>query len=118
MSEDLRKALAHRQKVYREYAERNPESPEGLPGNADFVGSWDYPSGYALAGSRRYGDRAVVDVLFKWGEKTQYPGDSRLVSYVFVREGGGWKLDDIYTFRGEFVQASSLSATFLKETYP
>lgn len=118
LSDALRKALAHRQEVYREYAKQNPDSPEGPPGNGDFVGSWDNPTGYAVTGSRRYGERAVVDVLFKWGAKTNYPDDSRLVSYVFVREGKAWKLDDIYTFRGEYVSASSLSATFLKETYP
>jgi hypothetical protein len=56
--------------------------------------------------------------MFTWGPKTQYPGDRRLTSYLFVQEGATWKLDDIYTFRGEFVEASSLITTFSKDEYP
>jgi len=119
LTEYFRKGLAHRQEVYAEYVKREPETPERQPSNADFVGSWDYPTSYVIQGSRRYGERAIVDIMFSWGEKTQYPGDRRLVSYVFVREGNTWKLDDIYTFRGEFTAGSeSLSQTFRKDAYP
>ena len=38
-----------------------------------------------------------------------YPGDERTTSFIFVFEDGAWKLDDIYTFRGEFVHAESLN---------
>lgn len=119
LTDYLRKGLAHRQEVYAEYVKRETETPEQPPSNADFVGSWDYPTSYFIQGSRRYGDRAVVDIMFSWGEKTQYPGDTRLVSYVFIREDNTWKLDDIYTFRGEFTAGSeSLSQTFWKNAYP
>ncbi len=30
----------------------------------------------------------------------------------FFMEDGAWKLDDVYTFRGEFVQAESLNQYF------
>jgi hypothetical protein len=118
LSESLRKALAHRLEAYKEYAKKNADSPEGPPGNADFVGSWDYPTTFSIVGSRLEGVHAVVDVTFTWGPETQYPGDKRLTSYAFVREGNAWKLDDIYTFRGEFVEASSLMATFSRDQYP
>jgi len=118
LSEDLRKALAHRLEAYRDYAKKNPDSPEGPPANADFVGSWDYPTSFTVTGSRRYAERATVDVTFKWGPGTQYPGDTRLTSYVFVNEGGGWKLDDIYTYRGKYTEPSSLFATFSGNDYP
>ena len=77
--------------------------------NNTFIGSWDQPSTYAIVSSRRYGKRAVIDVLYKWGPKTNYPGDERTTSFIFLLEDGAWKLDDIYTFRGEFVQAESLN---------
>jgi hypothetical protein len=118
LSDSLRKALAHALAAYKDNSQKNPDSPDGPPGNGDFVGSWNYPTTYAIASSRRYDDKVVVDVIFKWGPKTEYPGDKRLVSYALVREGNGWKIDDLYTFRGEFVSAGSLSQTFLSETIP
>jgi hypothetical protein len=118
LSDDLRKELEHRQDSYKTYAKKNPDSPEGPPGNGDFVGSWDYPTTYMLAGSRRYENRVIVDVMFKWGANTQYPGDTRLTSYVLVREGNAWKLDDIYTLRSKFAATTSLSQTFNSDEYP
>lgn len=119
LSENLRKGLAHRQEVYSEHVQRVPDTAEGPPDNGDFIGSWDHPTSHAIVGSRRYGERAIVDIVFTWGEKTNYPGDTRLASYVFIREGNAWKLDDIYTFRGEFTAgAHSLSEIFWRNDYP
>jgi hypothetical protein len=119
LSENLRKGLAHRQEEYLKHVKRVPDTAEGPPDNGDFIGSWDHPTSYAIVGSRRYGERGVVDIVFTWGEKTNYPGDTRLVSHVFIREGNTWKLDDIYTFRGEFTAgAHSLSEIFWRQDYP
>lgn len=118
LSEPMRNALANRQTVYAAYAKENPDSPEGPPSNADFIGSWNYPTGFRLVGSRLAGQRAVVDVLFTWGKNTEYPGDTRLTCYVLVRENGSWKLEDIYTFEGKFVSAGSLLETFRGKSYP
>jgi cell division protein FtsN len=41
LSESLRKAVQHRLASYKEYQKKNGDSPEQLPSNADFVGSWD-----------------------------------------------------------------------------
>jgi hypothetical protein len=38
-----------------------------------------------------YGKRAVIDVLYKWGPKTNYPGDERTTSFIFLLEDGAWK---------------------------
>jgi len=119
LSQDLRKALAHRQDVVRKYLKSNPDTPEGPPDNSDFIGSWDHPTSYSIVGTRMYAGRAIIDIVFSWGKNTQYAGDTRLVSYVFVHEGDAWKLDDIYTFRGEFTSGPhSLSAEFLSNTFP
>lgn len=118
LSDGLRKALDHRLSAYKDYAKKNPDSPEGPPANGDFMGSWDFPTTYSIVAARRYDNRAIVDVNFVWGPKTEYAGDTRLVSYVMVREGNAWKLDDIYTFQGKFVSAGSLSQTFQSDTYP
>lgn len=119
LSQHLRNGLANRREVYRKHKEETPETAEGPPDNGDFIGSWDYPTSYRVVGSRRYDRRALVDIVFKWGPGTNYAGDERLVSYVFVHEGGRWKLDDIYTFGGEFTAgAHSLSEIFWRKVYP
>ena len=118
LSEPMRKALANRQKVYANYAKENPDPTEGPPSNADFIGSWDYPTSFRIVDARLSGQRAMVDVLFTWGKDTQYPGDTRLTSYILVRQHGTWKLEDIYTYEGKFVSAGSLLETFRQSSYP
>ena len=109
LSQELRKALAQKLATF-----TTPKDDPDYPSNNTFIGSWDQPSTYAIVSSRRYGKRAVIDVLYKWGPKTNYPGDERTTSFIFLLEDGAWKLDDIYTFRGEFVQAESLNQ-YLRE---
>jgi hypothetical protein len=104
LTQELRKALAQKLATF-----SSPADDPDYPSNATFVGSWDYPTTYSIVASRRYGRRAIIDVLYKWGPKTNYPGDERTTSFIFMNEDGAWKLDDIYTFRGEFAKAESLS---------
>ena len=110
LSHDLRKALAQKLATF-----TSPADDPDYPSNNTFIGSWDQPTTYAIASSRRYGKRAVIDVLYKWGPKTNYPGDERTTTFIFLLEDGAWKLDDVYTFRGEFVQAESLNQYLLSK---
>jgi len=109
LSQEMRKALAQKLATF-----TSPADDPDYPSNNTFIGSWDQPSSYAIVASRRYGKRAVIDGLYKWGPKTNYPGDERTTSFIFLLEDGAWKLDDVYTFRGEFVQAESLNQ-YLRE---
>lgn len=109
LTQELRKALAQKVATF-----TSPADDPDFPSNATFIGTWDYPSSFSIVASRRYGQRAVIDVLYKWGPMTNYPGDERTTSFIFLYEDGAWKLDDIYTFRGKFVQAESLSQ-YLRE---
>lgn len=109
LTQDLRKSLAQKVATF-----TSPADDPDFPSNATFVGSWDYPTTYSIVASRRYGQRAIIDVLYKWGPKTNYPGDERTSSFVFIYEDSAWKLDDIYTFKGAFAQAESLSQ-YLRE---
>ena len=104
LSQELRESLAQKLATF-----TSPADDPDYPSNNTFIGSWDQPTTYAIVSSRRYGKRAVIDLLYKWGPKTNYPGDQRTTSFIFLLEDGAWKLDDIYTFRGEFVQAESLN---------
>ena len=116
LSRQLEEAFVRRQTRYAEFVKKQ-ETPDPPPGNIDFVGSWDYPTSFRFVGSRGYPNRAVIDVLFTWGKDTNYPGDTRLTSYSFIREQGSWKLEDIYTFDGKFMQARSLLQEFRNKTY-
>ena len=103
LTKELREALM---KKVASFTSSEP-SPD-FPNNDWFVGSWDYPSTYSIMASRRYGNRAIIDVFYKWGPNTNYPGDERTTSFIFLLQDGAWKLDDIYIFRGEFAQTESL----------
>jgi hypothetical protein len=109
LTEELRKALKEKVTSFKDH----PDDPD-FPGNGTFIGSWDYPSTYSVVDSRRYAQRAVIDVMYEWGKGTNYPGDTRLSSFVFLFEDGAWKLDDVYTYRGKYVSAESLSQ-YLRE---
>jgi hypothetical protein len=108
LSENLRKAFQQKIASFTS----GSDDPD-FPSNATFIGSWDYPTTYSIVSSRRYGDRAIIDVLYKWGPKTNYPGDERTTSFIYVFEDRMWKLDDVYTFRGEFAKAESLNQYLL-----
>ena len=108
LTESFRKALAQKVATFSSPA----ESPD-YPSNNTFIGAWDAPSTFSIISSRRYGNRAILDVLYKWGPKTNYPGNERIVSFIFVLEDGAWKLDDIYNFREKFGQAESLNQYLL-----
>ena len=105
LTAELREALKQKVATF-----TSPQDDPDFPGNGTVIGSWDYPSTYSIVSSRRYGNRVIVDVLYKWGPKTNYPGDERITSFIFLLEDGTWKLDDVYTFRGEFATAESLNA--------
>jgi hypothetical protein len=107
LSRSLRQEFAQKLATF-----QNPADDPDYPSNGTFMGFWDYPATYAIAATRRYGSRAVIDVLYKWGPNSNYPGDERTTSFVFLFEDGGWKLDDVYTFRGAHETAESLSQYF------
>jgi hypothetical protein len=105
LTKDLRDALKQKLATFKD----QPDVPD-YPSNGTFIGTWDKPSTFTIISSRRYGNRAVLDVWYAWGKGTNYPGDTRLSYFIFRLEDGRWKLDDVYTFRGEFAIAGSLNA--------
>jgi hypothetical protein len=109
LSTELRKALAQKLATF-----TSPGDDPDYPGNGTFIGAWDYPTTFTIVGSHRDKNRAVVEVVYKWGPKTNYPGDERTTSFIFTLEDGAWKLDDIYSFRGAFNEAESLNQ-YLRE---
>lgn len=79
LTQELRKALAQKVATF-----ASPADDPDYPSNATFVGSWDYPSTYSIAASRRYGQRAVIDVLYKWDQTRTIPAMSAPALSSFV----------------------------------
>lgn len=115
LSAHLRKAIAHHLEVFNKVSAR--EQVPTFPDNSTFVGSWDNPTSYLIVGTRRYKERVIIDVVYKWGQGTNYEGDTRLVSYSFIYEENLWKLEDAYTFQGKFISAYSLSKDLWNDNY-
>lgn len=109
LSQQLRQELTQSVKRCKEEAARRPDERVDIPSNDDFLSSWDHPTSYKIVGSRRYGDSAVVDVELRWGLRTNYPGDKRVVAYIFRFEDGQWRLDDLYVYRAKHASPLSLS---------
>lgn len=125
LSRQMRKSLG-------EFAKRSgtPAENPDYPSNQTFLGVWNNPTTFTIVGSRHYDyhnaknpddDRAIIDVLYEWDENppagsldNQYPGDKNLRSFVFVREDGAWKLDDVYTFSDGPSGPESLTGYFTK----
>ena len=104
--------MAAKVKSENEMANRAPIDKREYPNNGSFVGAWDYPSTYLIVGSRMYSQQALIDVQYDWGAGTNYEGHRRLTTFIFVKEDGDWRLDDVYTFRGMYEPAESLNYYF------
>jgi hypothetical protein len=116
LSRHTRDGIDHLWKAYAKFEKDNP-GYDCSPNNDLFVGAWDYPTTYSIMGSRRYASRVVIDISYRWGPETNYPGDERLVSYALVLEDGRWKLEDIYTFHGHYTDAKSLTTSLWVDVY-
>jgi hypothetical protein len=108
LTKELREAIVKRQENCAREQKANPTDRIDFASNELFVGFWDYPTTYSILGSRSYGNRAIIDVLYSWGKGTNYEGDEEAVSFIFRLENKSWRLDDIYFFNGKYVSASSL----------
>ena len=108
-----------------EYAKRVCPDHHDYPRNDFFLGVWNQPTTYSIIGTRFYdyhngknpiATRAIIDVLYEWGSEdsihNQYPGVRQLRSFIFIKENGGWKLDDIYGFNDEYTTSESLKEFF------
>lgn len=115
LSNKMQKAILRKIEIEDKKAKENPKDKREYPENGSFVGAWDYPTTYEIVGSRIYGEQAAIDVLYKWGENTEYAGNERLSSFIYKREGVLCKLEDIYTFDGAYNDAESLINYFRKD---
>jgi hypothetical protein len=99
----------------------------GAGNKGTILGCWDMPTSYKIGGSHsttiqgdagteevRVSPRSVVDVVYRWGEGTQYEGDERNTSVILVKESGRWFIQDLYTHQGFFESAGSFYNDLVK----
>ena len=108
LSDNLRNELRKKIKICEQEARRRPTDKIETPSNETFLRAWDRPSTYKVVGSRGYDGVAIVDVQFDWGAETNYEGNTRIQSYIFVLENGHWKLDDVYGIREKYAGPGNL----------
>ncbi|HET9484872.1 MAG TPA: hypothetical protein VFO79_13015 [Xanthomonadales bacterium] len=108
MTKALVAAVAERAAFAARRASEAPDERVDPPSSETFLDAWDRPSRYDIVGSRVYGDVAWVDVRFDWDEGTNYPGQSRLASYLLHRVGGTWRLADAYHHASAFATPGTL----------
>ena len=108
MTKALVAAVAERAAFAARRASEAPDERVDPPSSETFLDAWDRPSRYDIVGSRTYDDVAWVDVRFDWDEGTNYPGESRLASYLLHRVDGTWRLADAYHHASAFATPGTL----------
>ena len=116
LSEDLRRAAANHVRTFLR-AQSEPTPPPTFPDNVTFVGAWDFPTSYRIVGARPEGGKYIIEILYIWGPGTNYEGERRPVSVIFVDEGGNCKVDDMLHHAAPYSSKFRLKEELLKDRY-
>lgn len=128
LSKSFRETMMEANSAWVEYLKKYPDNKPDGPSNSSFTGVWNQPTAYSIVSTRQYDYRdkenplalrTMIDVLYVWGNEdtidNQYPGVRNLHTFMFIREDGAWKLDDVYIFNDEFTGSESLRQYFRKD---
>lgn len=128
LSKSFRETMMESNSVWAEYLKKHPDGKPDDPSNSSFTGVWNQPTTHSIVSTRQYDYRdkknplalrTMIDVLYVWGNEddinNQYPGVRNLHTFMFIREDGAWKLDDVYIFNDEFTSSESLRQYFRKD---
>lgn len=108
LTKDVRHTLATAEGASNKAAKAHPDEQVDSPDNGTFLAAWDPPTSFKITGAKAKDATATVDLLFTWGPKTQYPGETRKMTVLLAQEDGGWKVSDIQSHAAKFNQASTL----------
>jgi hypothetical protein len=84
------------------------------PSNDTLLNAWDHPSSYTISPGRQRRTSASYDVVYHWGQGTEYPGHRRTTTVRLAEENGRWYIDDLYTQAGKFEDEQSLYRTLIQ----
>lgn len=108
LTKDVRHALSTAEAAANKAAKAHPNEQVDSPDNGTFLAAWDPPTSFKITGTNTKEATATVELLFTWGPKTEYPGETRKMTVLLAQEGGAWRVSDIHSHAAKFNQASTL----------
>jgi len=108
LTKDVRHALAAAETASSKAAKAHLDEQVNSPDNGTFLAAWNPPSSFKITGSKAKDTTATVELLFTWGPKTEYPGETRKMTVLLTQEEGAWRVSDIHSHAAKFNQASTL----------
>jgi hypothetical protein len=114
LTRDVRTALAAADAASTKAAKAHPNEEIDGPTNGTFLAAWDPPTSFQVVSVKSTPPTASVDLRFTWGPKTQYPGETRLMTAHLVLEEGAWRVSDIHSHATKFNPESTLLADLRK----
>jgi hypothetical protein len=108
LTKDLRHTVASSDAAATKAAKAHPnEQIDGVT-NGTFLATWDPPTNFKIADTKATPPTARVDLLYTWGPKSQYPGETRKMTVLLTQEDGAWKVSDIQSHKSKFNPESTL----------
>jgi hypothetical protein len=108
LTKDLRHTLATTAAAVNKAAKAHPNEEIDGPSNGTFLAAWDPPTSFKVTEAKSTPPTARVDLRFTWGPKTQYAGETRMMTVLLTLEDGAWHVSDIQSHAAKFNQASTL----------
>lgn len=108
LTKDVRLELAKADAAASKAAKAHPNEQIDAPDNGTFLAAWDTPTSFKVTGAKATPPTAHVDLLFTWGPKTNYPGETRKMTVQLTQEDGAWQVSDIHSHKAKFNQDSTL----------
>ncbi len=108
LTKDVRHSLATAEAASSKAAKAHPNEQVDSPDNGTFLAAWDTPTSFKITATKVKDATATVDLLFTWGPKTEYPGETRKMTVLLAQEDGAWRVTDIHSHAAKFNKASTL----------
>lgn len=108
LTEKVRHSLMTADAAADKASKAHPNEQVDGPDNGTFLAAWDPPTSFKILGTKTKDTTASVDLLFTWGPKAQYAGETRKMTVLLTQEGGTWRISDIQSHAAKFNKASTL----------
>jgi len=108
LTKDVRHALATAIAGSDKAAKAHPGEQIDAPNNGTFLAAWDPPTSFKVTEAKSTPPTARVDLRFAWGPKSQYPGQTRMITALLTLEDGAWRISDIHSHAAKFNPDSTL----------
>lgn len=108
LTKSLRRALTSASTAATKAAKAHPNEKIDAPSNETLLAAWDKPTSFSVSASKATPPTGRVELLYTWGPKTNYPGETRTMSVLLIQEDGAWRVDDIQSHKSKFSEEGTL----------